>query len=173
MFIKLFKSIYFKPALFLMALALHSMSFTTPNGTVVLKAGTVIPLELVKTITSKTARSGQLVDFRVTSDGKVDGKTVVAAGSIAQGQIVRAKKNGLLGAEGELEIAVKSIKAVDGTSVYLSSSNLADEGSNKVVLSVVVTLCCLFGNLIKGGQAEIPAGTQVQGMVVSNTDINV
>jgi hypothetical protein len=27
--------------------------------------------------------------------------------------------------------------------------------------------------LIKGGQAEIPAGTQVQGMVVSNTDINV
>jgi hypothetical protein len=86
---------------------------------------------------------------------------------------VRAKKNGLLGAEGELEIAVKSIKAVDGTSVYLSSNNLADEGSNKVVLSVVVTLCCLFGFLIKGGQAEIPAGTQVQGMVVSNTDINV
>jgi hypothetical protein len=173
MFIKLLKSIYFKPVLFLMALAMLTMSFTMPNGTVVLKAGTVIPMELVNTITSKTARSGQLVDFRVTSDVKVDGKTVVAAGSIAQGQIVRAKKNGLLGAEGELEIAVKSIKAVDGTSVYLSSSNLADEGSNKVVLSVVVTLCCLFGFLIKGGQAEIPAGTQVQGMVVSNTDINV
>ena len=80
-----------------------------PGGTVVLKAGTVIPMELVNTITGKTARSGQLVDFRVTSDVKVDGKTVVAAGSIAQGQIVRAKKSGLLGAEGELEIAVKSI----------------------------------------------------------------
>ena len=87
MFIKLFKSIYFKPALFLMALAMLTMSFTMPGGTVVLKAGTVIPMELVNTITSKTARSGQLVDFRVTSDVKVDGKTVVAAGSIAQGQI--------------------------------------------------------------------------------------
>ena len=77
MFIKLFKSIYFKPALFLMALAMLTMSFTTPNGTVVLKAGTVIPMELVNTITSKTARSGQLVDFRVTSDVKVDGKTAL------------------------------------------------------------------------------------------------
>lgn len=173
MFIKLFKSFYFKPVVFLMALAMLTMSFTMPSGTVVLKAGTVIPMELVNTITSKTARSGQLVDFRVTSDVKVDGKTVISAGSIAQGQIVRAKKNGLLGSEGELEIAVKSIKAVDGTNIYLSSNNLADEGSNKVVLSVVVTLLCLFGFLIKGGQAEIPVGTQIQGMVVSNTDINV
>ena len=173
MFIKLFKSIYFKPAVFLMALAMLTMSFTMPGSTVVLKAGTVIPMELVNTITSKTARSGQLVDFRVTSDVKVDGKTVIAAGSIAQGQIVRAKKNGLFGSEGELEIAVKSVKAVDGTTIYLSSNNLSDEGSNKVALSIVVTLCCLFGFLIKGGQAEIPAGIQMQGMVVSNIDINV
>lgn len=173
MFIKLFKSFYFKPMVLLMALAMLTMSFTMPNGTVLLKAGTVIPMELISTITSKNARSGQMVDFRVMSDVKVDGKTVIAAGSIAQGQIVRAKKSGLLGSEGELEISVKTIKAVDGTNVYLSSNNVSDEGSNKVALSIVLTLCCLFGFLIKGGQAEIPAGTQVQGMVASNTEINV
>ena len=173
MFIKLFKSFYFKPMVLLMALAMLTMSFTMPNGTVLLKAGTVIPMELISTITSKNARSGQMVDFRVMSDVKVDGKTVIAAGSIAQGQIVRAKKSGLLGSEGELEISVKTIEAVDGTIVYLSSNNVSDEGSNKVALSIVLTLCCLFGFLIKGGQAEIPAGTQVQGMVASNTEINV
>lgn len=173
MFIKLFKSCYFKPITFLMALAMLTMSFTMPNGTVVLKAGTMIPMELVSTITSKTARNGQMVDFRVMSDVKVDGKTVIPAGSIAQGQIVRAKKSGLLGSEGELEISVKSVKAVDGTNIYLSSNNISDEGSNKVALSIVLTLCCLFGFLIKGGKAEIPAGTQVQGMVASNTEINV
>ena len=107
------------------------------------------------------------------SDVKVDGKTVIPAGSIVQGQIVRAKKSGLLGSEGELEISVKSVKAVDGTNIYLSSNNISDEGSNKVALSIVLTLCCLFGFLIKGGKAEIPAGTQVQGMVASNTEINV
>ena len=173
MFIKLFKSCYFKPITFLMALAMLTMSFTMPNGTVVLKAGTMIPMELVSTITSKTARNGQMVDFRVMSDVKVGGKTVIPAGSIAQGQIVRAKKSGLLGSEGELEISVKSVKAVDGTNIYLSSNNISDEGSNKVALSIVLTLCCLFGFLIKGGKAEIPAGTQVQGMVASNTEINV
>jgi hypothetical protein len=173
MFIKLLKSCYFKPVTFLMAFAMLTMSFTMPNGTVVITAGTVIPMELVSTITSSNARSGQMVDFRVMSDVKVNGKTVVSAGSIAQGQIVRAKKSGLLGSEGELEISVKSVKAVDGTNIYLSNNNLSDEGSNKVALSIVLTLCCLFGFLIKGGKAEIPAGTQVQGMVASNTEINV
>jgi len=62
MFIKLFKSFYFKPMVLLMALAMLTMSFTMPNGTVLLKAGTVIPMELISTITSKNARSGQMVE---------------------------------------------------------------------------------------------------------------
>ena len=173
MFIKLINSFYFKSTAMLMACAILFMSFTMPGETVVLKAGTVIPLELISTITSKTARTGQVVDFRVMSDIAVNGKVLVSAGSIAQGQIVRAKKSGLLGSEGELEIAVRSVKAVDGTNIYLSSNSIVDEGSNKVALSIIVTLCCLFGFLIKGGKAEIPAGTQVQGVVSSNVEINV
>lgn len=172
MFTKFIKSIFFKPVTLLMALAMLTMSFTMPNGTIVLKAGTIIPMELISTITSSNARSGQIVDFRITNDVKVGGKIVISAGSIAQGQIVRAKKNGLLGSEGELEISVKSVKAIDGTNIYLSSNNLNDEGSNKLALSIVLTLLCLFGFLIKGGKAEIPAGTQINAMVNSNVEIN-
>ena len=45
--------------------------------------------------------------------------------------------------------------------------------SNKLALSIVLTICCLFGFLIKGGKAEIPAGAQVQGTVISNVEINL
>lgn len=114
----------------------------------------------------------EIVDFRVPNDIKVDGKTVIEAGSIAQGQVVRAKKNNLLGMQGELEIAVRSVKAVDGTTIYLTAGNLNDEGNNQMALSIILTFCCLFGFLIKGGNAEIPAGTQVNAMVGSNVEID-
>lgn len=173
MFIKLMKAVYFKPVVLLMAIAMLTMSFNMPGETVIIKSGTIIPMELMTTLTSKSARSGQMVDFRVLSDIKVNGKTVISAGSIAQGQITKAEKSGLLGSAGELEVTVKSVRAVDGTTIYLSSNNLTDEGSNKLALSIVLTLFCLFGFLIKGGKAEIPAGTQVQGMVSSNVEINL
>lgn len=172
MFTKLTKKVYFKPAVLLMAIAMLTMSFTMPGEVVILRAGTSIPLELVSTLSSNV-KSGQMVDFRVLSDVKANGKIVISAGSIAQGQITRVKKRGLLGSEGELEIAIKSVKAVDGTTVYLSGNNLYDEGSNKLALSIVLTICCLFGFLIKGGKAEIPAGAQVQGTVTSNVEINL
>lgn len=167
------KSVYFKPGVLLMAIAMLTMSFTMPGEVVVIKAGTMIPMELMSTLTSNNTRSGQMVDFRVVSDIKVNNKTVITAGSIAQGQITKAEKNGLLGSAGELEISIRSVKAVDGTTIYLSNNNLSDEGSNKLALSIVLTLFCLFGFLIRGGKAEIPAGTQIQGMVSSNVEINL
>ena len=100
MFIKLMKAVYFKPTVLLMAIAMLTMSFTMPGEVVTLKAGTTIPLELVSTLSSNNVQSGQMVDFRVLNDIKVNGKTVIAVGSIAQGQITRAKKRGLMGSEG-------------------------------------------------------------------------
>jgi hypothetical protein len=173
MFLKFINSPIFRPTVLLVAVAMLTMSFTTPERTLVIKAGTVVPLELMNTLTSKNAKSGQIVDFRVVGDIKVDGQTVISAGSVAQGQITRLKKSGLLGSEGELDISIKSVKAVDGTIVYLSGGQLSDEGSNKVALSIVLTILCLFGFLIKGGKAEIPAGSSVQGVVSAQAEITV
>lgn len=85
MFRKLINSRCFKPSLVLMAMAMLFMSFTAPSGTVVLKAGTTVPLSLETTIDGNNVRTGQTVQFRVVQDIKVDGKTIIAAGSLAQG----------------------------------------------------------------------------------------
>lgn len=173
MYCKIIKSVCFKPIVALLVCAVLFMSFTLPAETVIIKSGTVIPMELMTTLSSKTARTGQMVDFRVTNDVKVNGKVVIAAGSIAQGQVVRSQKNGLMGKEGELEISVKTIRAVDGTIVYLSNNSLTDEGNGKLAISIVFTVLCLFGFLIKGGNAEIPAGAQVQAFVGADTEIQL
>jgi len=173
MFLKFTNSLGFRPIVLLVVVAMLTMSFTVPERTVVIKPGSIIPLELMTTLTSKNARTGQMVDFRVVGDVKVDGQTVIAAGSVAQGQITRVKKSGLLGSEGELEISIQSARAVDGTLVYLTGGRLNDEGSNKIAISVVLTLLCLFGFLIKGGKAEIPAGSACQGVVSAEAEITL
>ena len=134
---------------------------------VVLKAGTAVSMQLVNTVTGKNAAVGQIVDFRVTSDIKVDGVTVIPANSVAKAQVVRAKKNGLFGSAGEIQLTVNSVTAVDGTQVILSGGTLSDEGKNKLVLSIF--LCFL----IKGGQGELPAGMACSPIVSGNTPIVV
>lgn len=134
---------------------------------VVLKAGTPVPMQLMTTVTGKDAIVGQLVDFKVTQDITVDGKTVIPANSVAKAQVVRARKNGLLGREGEIQLSVNSVTAVDGTQVVLTGGTLADEGRNKLVVS---WLLCF---LLKGGQGELTAGLTCSPIVAGNTTISV
>lgn len=176
MLIKLVKSFISKPIAVLLAFSMMLMSFTTAPlkaEMVVLKSGTPIALELMSSIQSNNVKSGQIVDFRVINDVKVDDKVVIPAGSIAKGQIVSAKKNGLLGTAGEVSVTLKSVAAVDGTVVPLTSSVLNDEGDDKLVVSIVLTLLCFFGFLMKGGKAELSSGAQVQATVLSNTEISL
>lgn len=137
------------------------------------RAGTIIPLELVSKLSSNKVQSGQMVDFRVLNDIKVNGKTVISVGFIAKGQITRVKKKGLMGNGGELTVEIKSVRAVDGTTVFLSGDSLSDEGSNRLALSIALTVVCLFGFLIKGGEAEIAGGAQMLGTVTSNVEVNL
>ncbi len=134
---------------------------------VVLKAGTAVPMQLTSTVTGKTATVGELVDFRVTQDVKVDGHVVIPAGTIAKAQVVRAQKNGVLGREGEIQVNVNSVAAIDGTQVVLSGGTLAAEGRNKLVVS---WLLCF---LLKGGQGELAAGMQCNPIVAGNVTVSV
>ena len=92
MFIKLMKAVYFKPTVLLMAIAMLTMSFTMPGEVVTLKAGTTIPLELVSTLSSNNVQSGQMVDFRVLNDIKVNGKLLLQSVLLHKVRLQELKK---------------------------------------------------------------------------------
>lgn len=176
MFTKIVESIYGKTiALFLAFVVLFSSHASASNAgnIVVLKSGTPVYLELMSTVNANKVKSGEVVDFRVINDVTIDGNVVIPAGSIAKGQVVSAEKNGILGGAGELSLTVRSVTAADGTTVPLTASSLDDEGQDKLVVSIVLTLFCLFGFLIKGGKAEIAQGAQLTATVLSNTEISI
>ena len=147
--------------------------FTSAQKKVILKAGTPVILATVETVSSKTTVSGNTVDFKVVTDVIVDGNVVIPAGTIAKGQASNVSKASAIGKGGEITVGINNINALDGTLVPLSGANISASGKNKVGLAIVCGICTLFGFLIPGSQAELPAGSQTQAVVMSNTMVTL
>lgn len=172
---KIQNSVYVKHIALLLAVSILSMSFKMRgNGEVVLNAGTNVPLETTSMIRSDQVSVGQTIDFRVTFDVKVEGKTVISAGSIAKGQVMRAQRAKELGKEGFLEIQIKSVTAVDGQQVFLTGGNVYQEGEDKQTLAIVLGIfVCILLFMIKGKNAEVPPGYQVSSGVATTMTIKI
>lgn len=141
------------------------------SSEVTLKAGTPVILATTAPVSSKTVVSGTSVDFKVVSDVKVGKDVVIPAGTIAKGQVSSASKASALGKGGSITLSLNNLTAVDGSMVPLSGASVSAQGDDKTGLAIICGLCTLFGFLINGQQAELPAETQIQAVVMSNTTI--
>ncbi|MES2265182.1 MAG: hypothetical protein V4520_00385 [Bacteroidota bacterium] len=151
------------------------MSFTISKPLdVILPSGTSVVMETITAINSKEATVGQVLEFRIKGDIKVNNKVVIAAGSIAKGQITRTQHAKAIGKEGYIEVQIKSVTAVDGQEVYLANSNLYKEGDNKQTISIVLgVLVCVLFLFLKGKEVTIEPGYQVTASVAANTTVKV
>lgn len=164
-----------RPTALVLLASLSFLSFRMPARVEVnLPAGTSIPLELTQPINSKFMAPGQTVDFRVRYDVKVGDAVVIPAGSLAKGQITRAQKAKGIGKEGYVEVQIKSVSAVDGQQIPLTSSTLYREGEDKQTLSIVLgVLVCLLFLTMKGKEAEVPLGTTVDAATAVSAEVKV
>ncbi len=172
---KILSPLFFRPTALLLTLSYLLMSFKMhPSGEVVLNAGTNVSLETIGLLKSDQLTVGQNIDFRVKYDVKVGDKTVISAGSIAKGQVMRAQRAKGVGKEGYFEVQIKSVTAVDGQEVFLSGGNVYSEGQDKQTLSIVLgILVCLLFLTMKGKNAEIPPGYQVSAGVATTMTIKI
>ena len=144
------------------AIALAQTTGGAQAGEVTIPDGTEFTVETTDEISSKTATEGDPLSFKVADDVKVNGQTVIAAGTLVKGSISQAKKAGMMGKGGQLAIRIESTTTVDGQKLKLRSSK-GREGDDKT--GTTVALVVLFGPLgfLKHGKnAKIKAGTKIQ-----------
>lgn len=169
------KSFVTRPLAIVVILAFMNMSFTLAENEVVLRAGTVVPLEVLNDIKTSHVTMGQIIDFRVTREITVDRQVVIPFGAIAKGQVVRLEKRRGVGKGASMQVQIRSVTATDGREVMLTGGNLSGQAGNRVALPVVLTVlfvCPLF-LLIKGKNAVIPAGMSVSATVASDTYVKL
>jgi len=123
-----------------------------------LQEGSDVHLKFAQDVSSKTAADDDPVALVLDQDLKVGDAVVVKAGAKAVGTITHAKKAGMLGKAGELNMRLEYLLA-GGTRLRLRGSK-GKEGEDKVGATVALTV--LFGpiGLIKHGKnVEIKQGT--------------
>ena len=136
----------------------------------VLKEGTEVKLKFRDNLSSKTAAEGDPVNLTLDQDLRVGEVTVVKAGAVAVGTISQAKKSGMLGRPGELNMRLEHLQAGD-TRVRLRGSK-GKQGEGKEGTTVALTV--LFGpiGLIKHGKnVEIKEGTPLLAYVDQDTEL--
>ena len=144
------------------------------DGEVILNAGTTVSLETVSMIKSDLVTVGQSIDFLVKNDVKVDDKTVIPAGTIAKGQVIRAQKAKILGKPGFVEIEIKSVTAADGQEVFLTGGNVYQEGEDQETLALLLgLLVCILFLAVKGKNVQVPPGYQVNSSVATTMTIQI
>ena len=127
----------------------------------VLTDGTDVSLTFDQDLSSKTAAEGDPVVCVLAEDLKVGDVVVAKAGSKAIGEVTNAKKAGMMGKAGELNIRMDYLKVGD-VKVKLRGSK-GKEGASGTTSAIVLTV--LFGpiGLIKHGHnIEITKGQAIK-----------
>jgi hypothetical protein len=119
-------------------------------GTVKLTEGSDVPLQFDQDLTSRTAADGDPVAFSLTEDLKVGDVVLAKAGSKAFGEVTNAKKAGMMGKAGELNVRVDYLTV--GSAKLKLRGVKGKEGASGTTGAIVLTV--LFGpiGLIKHGQ---------------------
>jgi len=158
------------PAATAPAAATNTPATAQAPGKLVLQEGTEVDLQFSQGLSSKTAEEGDPVELTLAQDVKVGDVVVARAGCAAVGEVTHAKKAGMMGKGGELNIRLDYLK-VGGTRVMLRGSK-GREGNDATGATVALTV--LFGpiGLIKHGKnIEIKQGTPLKAYVDSDTPL--
>ncbi len=129
-----------------------------PPVKLILKEGTDVKLKFAQDLSSKTATDDDPVNLVLDEDLKVGDATVCKAGAKAVGTVTHAKKAGMMGKGGELNLRLEYLLVGD-TRMRLRGTK-GKEGEGKVGAAVALTV--LFGpiGLIKHGKnVEVKQGT--------------
>jgi hypothetical protein len=124
----------------------------------ILKEGADVKLKFAQDLSSKTATDDDPVNLVLDEDLKVGDATVCKAGAKAVGTITHAKKAGMMGKGGELNLRLEYLLVGD-TRMRLRGTK-GKEGEGKVGAAVALTV--IFGpiGLIKHGKnVEVKQGT--------------
>jgi hypothetical protein len=155
------------------SLALSVFAVTLPKGT-------KIRLEFVDGLSSKTARVGDEVLFRVVDDVLVNGEVVIRKGTEATGNVTRVDRGRRFGVNARVTIDIRDIGAVDGTRVPVSdrkSGKKTGGGTDKAAIAAGAGVLVLgpiglgLGYFVTGKEVAVKPGSTMTTTVTENIEV--
>lgn len=126
---------------------------------ILLLDGTEISVKTVGELSGKNAAVGDVFTWRIAKPVVVNNYVVIPEGAPVKGTVTEAKRAGMMGRSGQLNIRLDATKTTDGQSVKLRTSQGASGDSRTGPTVVLVLLFGPLGLLKHGTEAIIKDGT--------------
>ena len=125
--------------------------------------GTEFPVRLEDAVSSKTAAEGDRFTISLEDDVKLPDGTVLKAGYRGVGEVIEARKSGMLGKTGKLNIRLVYLKVGDQRIRLRASKGSQGEHNTgaQVVTGVLLFPIWPVAALIKGKSTQINKGTRL------------
>jgi hypothetical protein len=149
--------------------------------TVIIPRGTLVEIETAYRISSQEVKPGEAISFKVVNPVRVGEKTVIAAGSIATGRIVKATRGGHFGRAGRLAWTMETVNAIDDSRVPIQATGrvVGDSKGAKVATRAVITGALLWPiapvallhGFKRGENAYVAQGRRLEVTVSADTKV--
>lgn len=138
---------------------------------VTLPAMTVVEIEILTPLNSKTSKMGEMFPIRLAEPIMLDGNVLVPAGATGEGEVIHAAKARAAGKAGEMILAARYID-YQGTRIVLRSfkfgpSTGKNNAKEALVAGAVVAIPLTL--LIAGGNVDVPTGTRAHAKTAADT----
>ena len=156
-------------------------------------AGTALDIQATHSVSSKDAKLGDLISFRVLVPVKVGDSIVIGSNALVTAQIAKAKRAGHWGKAGKLTWMMRDVVAVDLTRVSLAANADYPGGQQgvtgqshggEVATKTAVTAALLAPTIVgpalalmhgfkRGEQAVLPEGKRLVVYVQKDTIVRI
>jgi hypothetical protein len=147
------------------------VSLTIPDGT-------PIKLRLAESVSSAHGRTGDRLLFVVVRDLKIEGFTVIPAGSVASGSITGVKGNRFMGIGGKVSLKLDSVELVNGDRVNLRARmNVKGRSRTTLVAAGMIATGLIFLPaapvflLLRGHESTVLKSTEVTAQIDGSTSV--
>ncbi len=143
----------------------------TQNGDDHIPVKTVVEIEITQPLSSATSNIGDMFALKLATPLVIDGRTILPAGLVGQGEVTHAARKGSGGQAGELIVNARYLQCGD-LRIPLGHFHYGIAGKNNVGGAFAVAQVIPFGQfLVSGHDAVIPAGAS--GTAQVNADVVV
>jgi len=157
---------------------LNNEKFT--SAAVTIPADTVVKLQNLENLNSKTNKKNDVVHFAVSEDVVVGDVVAIPKGMQLDGTVADVRKAGRFGRDGKMVLAYGPVNAVDGTPVVLTVGDKAKEeykrtagavGASAAGAIILGPIGLAGGLFVNGNNVDLPAGTAMYAETKENTDV--
>jgi hypothetical protein len=140
--------------------------------------GTIVTLELNKSISSEDIEVGKIISVSAYLSVYVEGQEVILRGSAGEAIVKKVKKRRGYGRGGFIEIEAHNVMLYDNTRIRIKGEPFKNEGRSRKGLAWGLTCAVpippfvfFIGSTVKGMPAEIKAGEQIHGTIMYDIDV--